>query len=122
KNYEKADAISVQQLRSIDMAPLGTNVINVTASKSGYRFLPDGAKFNDNALVGVKYDTAYLPKGYTPADIKVLYFDMSKRRWLSIPTDTIVKDQNKIIANTTHFTDYIAGVIQAPESPETSSF
>lgn len=122
KNYEQADAISVQQLRAIDMAPLGTNVINVTASKSGYRFLPDGAKFNDNALVGIKYDTLYLPKGYTPADIKVLYFDMDKRRWLSIPTDTIVKDQSKIIANTTHFTDYIAGVIQAPESPETSSF
>lgn len=122
KNYEQADKISVQQLRAIDMAPLGTNVINVTASKSGYRFLPDGAKFSDNALVGIKYDTLYLPKGYTPADIKVLYFDMGKRRWLSIPTDTIVKNQSKIIANTTHFTDYIAGVIQAPESPETSSF
>jgi len=122
KNYDKAEKISVQQLRAIDMAPLGTNVINVTASKSGYRFLPDGAKFSDNALVGIKYDTLYLPKGYTPADIKVLYFDMDKRRWLSIPTDTIVKDQSKIIANTTHFTDYIAGVIQAPESPETSSF
>src|SRR5690606_15957163 len=109
-------------LRKIDLAPFGTNVINVTAAKSGYRFLPDGAAFSDNALVGIKYDTTYLPKGYTAKDIKILYFDMPQRRWLSIPTDTLLQDQNKIIAKTTHFTDYIAGVIQAPESPETNSF
>src|SRR5690606_9383837 len=122
KNYADADKISVQQLRKIDLAPFGTNVINVTAAKSGYRFLPDGAAFSDNALVGIKYDTTYLPKGYTAKDIKILYFDMPQRRWLSIPTDTLLQDQNKIIAKTTHFTDYIAGVIQAPESPETNSF
>ena len=121
-NFADAGSISVQRLREIDMAPFGTNVINVTSSRSGYRFLPDGAEFSDNALIGIKYDTVYLPKGYTPNDIKILYFDMAQRRWLSVPTDTLIKEQNKIIAKTTHFTDYIAGVIQAPESPETNSF
>ena len=122
ESYAKADQISVQKLRAIDLAPLGTNIINVTQNKTGYRFLPEGAKFKGNAQITVKFDKTLLPSGYNANDVKILYFDMDQRRWLSVPTDTIMTDQNKVVGLTDHFTDYIAGIIQSPESPETSSF
>src|SRR5690554_2511942 len=122
ENYENAERITVQKLRDIDVAPVGTNIINVTAGTSAYRFLPDGATFNEPAKLTLRYDKKLLPKGYDGSDVKVLYFDMQQRRWLAVPTDTLIADQNKIVALTDHFTDYIAGVIQAPESPETNAF
>ncbi|KAA5535582.1 RHS repeat-associated core domain-containing protein [Paenimyroides baculatum] len=122
ESYEKVEQITVQKLRAIDLAPLGTNIINVTQNKSGYRFLPEGAKFKENAQVTVKFDKTLLPSGYNAQDVKILYFDMDQRRWLSVPTDTIMADQDKVVGLTDHFTDYIAGIIQSPESPETSSF
>lgn len=122
EHYEKADQITVQKLRNIDLAPLGTNIINVTNQRVGYRFLPDGAQFKEPAKLTLTYDAKLLPKGYDERDVKVLYFDMQQRRWLAVQTDTIIKEEQKIVALTDHFTDYIAGVIQAPESPETNSF
>lgn len=122
ESYEKVEQITVQKLRTIDLAPMGTNIINVTQNKSGYRFLPEGAKFKDQAQVTVKFDKALLPSGYNANDVKILYFDIDQRRWLSVPTDTIIADQGKVVGLTDHFTDYIAGIIQSPESPETSSF
>ena len=122
ESYDKVEQITVQKLRAIDLAPLGTNIINVTQNKTGYRFLPEGAKFKDQAQVTIKFDISLLPGGYNAEDVKILYFDLDQRRWLSVPTDTIITDQNKVVGLTDHFTDYIAGIIQSPESPETSSF
>jgi len=120
--YAKADQITVQQLREVDRAPLGTNIVNVTAGKSAYRFLPEGAKFSEKVPLTLAYDKSLLPKGYNESDIQVLYFDLQKRSWVAVETDTIAIDEQKITGLTDHFTDYMAGVIQAPESPETSSF
>lgn len=120
--YAKADQITVQQLREVDRAPLGTNIVNVTAGKSAYRFLPEGAKFSEKVPLTLAYDKDLLPKGYNESDIQVLYFDLQKRSWVAVETDTIAVDEQKITGLTDHFTDYMAGVIQAPESPETNSF
>src|SRR5690554_5697940 len=122
ENYEDADRITVQKLRDIDAAPVGTNIINVTAKAAAYWFLPDGAKFNEPVRITLKYDEKLLLKGYSASDVKVLYFDINQRRCLSVPTDSIIADEHKIVGLTDHFTDYIAGVIQAPESPETNAF
>lgn len=122
ESYDKVQQITVQKLRAIDLAPMGTNIINVTKNKAGYRFLPEGAKFKENAQIAVKFDKVLLPSGYDANDVKILYFDLDKRRWLSVPTDTIIADQDKVVGLTDHFTDYIAGIIKSPESPETSSF
>lgn len=122
EDYKLAKNITFQRLRSIDMAPLGTNVINVTEGANAYRFLPEGAKFNNKVNLSLRYNKELLPKGYSEKDIQVLYFDLEQRRWLAVDTDSIDIDNQKIISLTDHFTDYIAGIIQAPESPEANSF
>jgi len=122
QDYKDARYITAQKLRSVDIAPLGTNIINVTQDAAAYRFLPEGARFAQKAKLALHYNTALLPKGYSEKDIQILYFDLQQRRWLAVETDSIDTEHQKIISLTDHFTDYIAGIIQAPDSPETNSY
>ena len=118
RSYE----MSITQLRDIDIAPLESGMVNVTKTGKGYRFLPDGAKFDKPVTIGIEYDAALLPSGYSVKDIKTFYFDTHYKRWKEIVKDSIDLKNNIVISKTTHFTDYINGIIQAPESPETSAF
>ncbi|WP_277632434.1 SpvB/TcaC N-terminal domain-containing protein, partial [Avrilella dinanensis] len=121
-DYEKADKIAVQRLRQTDIAPLGSSTVNVTQHKQAFRFTPDGAVFANPAQLVLRYERDLLPEGYTDSDISVMYFDTAERKWKAVQTDSIQPEKQLIYAKTTHFTDYIAGIIQAPESPETTSF
>lgn len=118
RDYE----LSVSRLRNIDIAPMESGMINVTKGGSGYRFLPDGTKFEKPVSLSIAYDTRLIPTGYTEKDVKTYYFDTDKKRWISVHTDSIDVKNNSVVSKTTHFTDYINGIIQAPDSPETSAF
>src|SRR5690606_9541302 len=85
-------------------------------------FTPDGAVFANPAQLVLRYERDLLPEGYTDSDISVMYFDTAERKWKAVQTDSIQPEKQLIYAKTTHFTDYIAGIIQTPESPETTSF
>ena len=114
--------ISISKLRKIDIAPMESGMINVTRGGSAFRFTPDGTKFNKPAKIVVGYDTTLIPNGYRPEDIKTYFFNTSSKRWEVLPTDTIDIVNNAVVSITTHFTDYINGVIQVPESPQSSAF
>lgn len=113
--------ISISALRKVDIAPLASGMINVTKDETAYRFLPDGMKFNKPVKIEIAYDPLLLPSGYSPKDIKTFYFDTNSKHWIAVKTDSIDYKNHIIIAETTHFTDYINGIIQAPESPQTTS-
>ncbi|UUC44935.1 toxin TcdB middle/N-terminal domain-containing protein [Flavobacterium cerinum] len=113
--------ISISALRKVDIAPLASGMINVTKGETAYRFLPDGMKFNKPVKIEIAYDPLLLPSGYSPKDIKTFYFDTDSKHWVAVKTDSIDYKNHIIIAETTHFTDYINGIIQAPESPQTAS-
>ena len=114
--------LSVSRLRTIDIPPLPSGMLNVTQGGKAYRFLPDGTHFEKPAALSIAYDSLLLPKGYSPKDIKTFFFDTDKKKWVSIPRDSIDSKNRIIHSNTTHFTDYINGIIQVPESPETNAF
>ncbi|KGO87064.1 hypothetical protein Q765_07580 [Flavobacterium rivuli WB 3.3-2 = DSM 21788] len=114
--------LSVTKLRGIDIPPMESGMINVTKGASAYRFLPDGTQFNAPVTIGIAYDTLLLPTGYTPKDIKTYFFDTDSKSWKVVQLDSIDNKNFKIISKTTHFTDYINGIIQSPDSPETSAF
>jgi RHS repeat-associated protein len=118
KDYE----LSVSRLRNIDVAPMESGMINVTKGGSGYRFLPDGTKFEKPVRLSIAYDSKLIPTGYTEKDIKTYYFDTHGKRWIAVQKDSIDITNNSVISKTTHFTDYINGIIQAPDSPESSAF
>ncbi|PZR20391.1 MAG: hypothetical protein DI539_10955 [Flavobacterium psychrophilum] len=114
--------ISIAKLRNIDIAPMESGMINVTKGGKGYRFLPDGTKFEKPVDISISYDPKLLPTGYTEKDIKTYYFDIDSKHWVAVQKDSIDVKNTTIISKTTHFTDYINGIIQAPDSPETAAF
>jgi hypothetical protein len=114
--------IAITRLRAIDIAPLSSGMINVTKGGHGFRFLPEGTKFNKPVSIAIRYDEQLLPKGYSNKDIKTFYFNTNSKNWIAVKRDTISVEDRLIFAKTDHFTDYINGIIQAPESPETAGF
>lgn len=113
--------ISVARLRPVDLPPMASGMINVTKGV-GYRFLPDGTKFQKPVSISIGYDEKLLPQGYTVNDIKTFYFNTDSKSWVAVKRDTINLEEKSIICKTNHFTDYVNGIIQAPESPETAGF
>jgi len=114
--------LSITALRSIDMAVVSSNMINVTAEAAGYRFLPKGQKFENQQVIAIKYDTALLTQGYTPNDIFTFYYDENSRQWQRIQRDSIDFENCIIYSYTDHFTDYINSILKAPETPEVSAY
>jgi hypothetical protein len=68
------------------------------------------------------YDTELIPIGYTAADVRAYYFDENTRNWIQVPPDTLIVSASALRSTTTHFTDYINGIIKVPEAPETMGY
>lgn len=117
-----ATTITATTLRAIDMPPLGSGMVNVTGMGKGYRLLPHGSKFQKDLTIRMKYDTTQLPIGYKPEDIYTYYFDETANNWIVLPRDTIDIVNCEIVSYTNHFTDFINGIIKAPEMPETQAY
>ncbi|WP_166923715.1 SpvB/TcaC N-terminal domain-containing protein [Flavobacterium poyangense] len=114
--------VSVSGLRKIDIAPLNAAMVNVTGANAGFRLLPHGTVFEKAVRLSLPFDKKAIPDGYTEKDINVFYFDENKRLWQEVSKDSLDIKKGIIIAKTTHFTDFIAGIIKMPESPETSGY
>lgn len=122
ESYAENFKLSIQELRESDYAPTGMALKNVTKNKAAYRFLPDGITFAKDATIKIKYDLTKLPAGYSAKDIQVFYFDTNLKQWTKVKVLDILEESGEVVASTNHFTDYIAGVIQEPESPEGNAF
>ncbi len=114
--------ISIRKLRKQDIPPMGIGLVNVTSGKCGYRFTPDGMTFSKAAMISIAYDSTLIPVGYTPEDIRTFFFNTNSKRWEMVRLDTVERASQMVTSYTTHFTDYINGIIQVPESPQTSGF
>ncbi|MXO32552.1 toxin TcdB middle/N-terminal domain-containing protein [Apibacter sp. B2912] len=121
-NLNSDKKISIQGLRDVDIPALDMGMKNVTAKADGYKFLPHGEHFKEGATIKLAYDRTKIPNGYTEKDIRTYYFDLESRHWVALERDSVDTKNQVIISRTTHFTDMINGVIQAPESPETNGF
>ncbi|MEO8235768.1 MAG: SpvB/TcaC N-terminal domain-containing protein [Flavobacterium sp.] len=114
--------ITITKLRNVDIAPMSSGMINVTKGGVGYRFLPDGTNFKKEVSIAIEYDEKLIPEGYTAQDISSFYFDTNLKNWVAVKKDTLIEHDKIVKSLTNHFTDYINGIIQTPESPETTGF
>ena len=115
--------ISLSSIAESQLPKLDRGMTNVTDSFSGYRFLPHGEHFSGKgAKVVLGYDRTKIPSGYTEDDIRTYYYDEQQGHWIALQRDSVDRAHRVIVSHTTHFTDMINGVIQAPESPETQGF
>jgi len=109
-------------LRSIDMPVMGSGLVNVTGAHKGYRLLPHGTQFAKPIKIAIPYDSAALPVGYSPKDIRSYYFDESNGKWTALPYDTVDMANCQVISYTNHFTDFINGILKVPEAPQTNAY
>jgi len=121
-SINKSTNLTVTTLRAVDMAPMGTGMVNVTGGGKGFRLLPHGTKFNKDLTLRIAYDTTLLPPGYKPSDVRTYYFDETVNRWIAVQRDTVEIASNIIVSATNHFTDYINAIIKTPEMPETQAY
>ena len=116
-------SLSICAVDSLDLPELDFAMCNVTGESDGYRFLPHGTHFTEEgATIRLKYDRTRIPSGYTEDDIRTFYYDTEKGHWVALDRVKVDKELACVVSKTTHFTDMINGVIQAPESPETEGF
>ena len=114
--------LSINGLDTAQVAPLHTDMINVTGEFEAFRMLPKGTIFQNDIEVILPYDTALLPVGYTPYDIRTYYYNENSNRWIVIERDSVDVDRQLIISRVDHFTDFINAVIATPEMPETQAY
>ncbi len=114
--------LSITTLRKIDLAVLSSGMINLTSGAEGYRYLPHGTNFEKNVEIRLGYDSERLPTGYVAEDIYTYFYDENQRSWIALERVEVDTINNCIVSLTNHFTDFINGIIQVPESPELNAY
>ncbi len=114
---------TARALSEDELQPLGGMCVNVTGgSGKGYRMLPSGEHFNPPAELRVSYSDSLIPLGYKPEDIFTSYYDETTHQWTRLHRVDIDTVNHEIVSLTTHFTDFVNEVLQAPEMPEAQAF
>ena len=132
-NKGRGKVLSITPLKKNELPHLPAGMVNVTGgcdtlmakndTTAGYRFLPHGNHFvHSMASIAVPYDSTLIPKGYTADDIHTYYYDELTRKWTLLKSIGIDMKHAVAMAETSHFTDVINGIIKVPESPETQSY
>ena len=134
-SMERAKLLSVTPLGKGELPHLPAGMVNVTGDRdvpvsaslkggvAGYRLLPHGEHFvHAPATITVPYDSALIPKGYTAEDIHTYYYDELQGKWTMLRHKALDREREVVMAETSHFTDVINGIIKVPESPETQNY
>jgi RHS repeat-associated protein len=119
-SLSESKIVSLESIDCEHLPLLDDDLVNVTLGGGGFRCLPHGTIFEKSVALRMDYDTALIPSGYTKANIKTLYFDENARRWMQIPKDSLFACSNRIASKTTHFTDFINGIIKVADAPVTN--
>lgn len=119
---EEEKVIKMIPLRDVDLPALEPDMVNVTKNQAGFRFLPDGMQFAAGVSIELEYDPSLIPQGYTANDIRTYFFEERARRWMVLNRDTLNDITHSVVSSTTHFTDYINGIIKVPEAPRTNAY
>ncbi len=101
------------------------DIINVTEGATAYRI--ESPSDITDLRIRIPLDESKIPAGYTTRDVKTYYFDYDHKRWQELPRymDEGGEGEGDGSGLTTAYqggTDYINGVIQAPEMPAASAF
>ncbi len=99
------------------------DIINVTEGATAYRI--ESPSDITDLRIRIPLDESKIPAGYTTRDVKTYYFDYDHKRWQELPRYMDEGGEGDGSGLTTAYqggTDYINGVIQAPEMPAASAF
>lgn len=124
KNYAEYESKkhAIAEVRLIDIPQFESSFINVTKNKTAYRVTNLKVKDSTAFKLFMEYDASLIPNGYTVKDIQTFHFDADYKKWIPVEKDSLMVSDNVIVALSDKDGDYVNGIIQVPESPQTSSF
>ncbi|HET6148600.1 MAG TPA: SpvB/TcaC N-terminal domain-containing protein [Polyangia bacterium] len=110
-------------MRALDrgqLHPIEGEMDNVSVGGGALRFGPHGLKFRKPVRVTLPVDAARMPPGMTAADLVTFFFDEAASKWTQLPKLRSARD--RVVAETTHFTDFIAATMRSPDHPDAQQF
>lgn len=113
--------ITITAVSDAEIAPLPPDLINVTKGSGAYELLPHRLQFQKEVEMELGYDPTKIPEGYTAGDIRTFFYDDLRQLWTPIRKIALCKEDNLLISGTSHFSDYINGIIQVPETSPTQT-
>lgn len=124
KNYAEYESKkhAIAEVRLIDIPQFESSFINVTKNKTAYRVTNLKVKDSTAFKLFMEYDASLIPNGYTEKDIQTFHFDADYKKWIPVEKDSLMVSDNVIVALSDKGGDYVNGIIQVPESPQTSSY
>lgn len=124
KNYAEYESKkhAIAEVRLIDIPQFESSFINVTKNKTAYRVTNLKVKDSTAFKLFMEYDATLIPNGYTEKDIQTFHFDADYKKWIPVEKDSMMVSDNVIVALSDKDGDYVNGIIQVPESPQTSSY
>lgn len=117
-----ATTLSLTALRTIDLPPLEASIVNVTSHHKAVRFSPSDLSFQEAVAIELGYDESKIPAGYTADDIQTFVYDYAAQAWKQTNRTKVDFGKSTIASSSNQGGDYINGIIQVPESPETSAY
>jgi RHS repeat-associated protein len=113
---DKDVRITVRPLSPDQVPVLDATMDNVTAGGRAFRLGPRGMVFKKPVALSIPVDDAKLEPGETP---HAFYFDETDKQWHEI--QVTAPGRTRIVAASTHFTDFIASTLKLPEHPGVQS-
>jgi RHS repeat-associated protein len=104
--------LTMRPLRPRDVPPLDAGMTNVTAGGQAFRFGPHGMTFKKPVALKLPIDRTRLDPGEQP---RTFYYDETERRWRAV--ELLAVNAKDVVAETTHFTDFITATMTLPEHP-----
>jgi RHS repeat-associated protein len=114
--------ITIRPISDIDIPATDESLTNVTAGGRAYRLGPHGLKFGKPIALTIPFDRGRFVGGQAEDDMGAYFFDQDAKRWRQVQTLKGDASSQMLTAATTHFTDFIAGTISAPDHPSPDSF
>jgi RHS repeat-associated protein len=110
-------------MRALDrgqLAPIKPEMENVSAGGGAMRLGPHGLTFKKPIKVTLPIDSARMPPGMTHGDVVGFFFDEASSKWTELPK--VSGRADRVVALTTHFTDFIASTVRTPDHPDMQQF
>lgn len=121
KETSSSASVEFSKLREKDFPVVSGGIKNISADQAAYRVSVVAGKLDKKIKITIPYDQKRLGL-ISPKDIRVFYFDYSKRQWV-IEKSAVVDEKSKTVTlETKGDNDYINGIISVPESPQTNAF
>jgi len=110
-------------MRALDrgqVPPLEVGMDDVIASGAALRLGPHGLRFKKPVRVTLPVDPERRPEGMGSSDVVAFFYDEVKGRWTDLPK--VLGRPDHVVAETTHFTDFIAATLKMPDHPDAQQF